>query len=159
MFKKFFFLCGHVAPPSGENAVSLLYDLYECLSSTGVLLNKFHLWLKLVWFLYHNLKFRLPILPSLLLILLIISEAVVWWCSAKKLFLQSLQNSQGNTCFRVSFLMKLQSQRVELCQKKMPTPMFSCEFCEISHNSIFKKLKKESISAKKCRCRFQPGSK
>ena len=137
---------------------SLLYDLYECLSSTGVLLNKLHLWLKLVWFLYHNLKFRLPILPSLLLILLIISEAVVWWCSAKKLFLQS-SKIHKETPALVSLFQWGYRSRVELYQKKIPTPMFSCEFCEISHNTIFKKPKKESISAKKSCCRFQPGSK
>ena len=36
------------------------------------------------WFLYHSLQFRLPIFPSLLILLILLySEAVVWWCSAK----------------------------------------------------------------------------
>ena len=69
--------------------------------------------------LYHNLQFRLPILPSLLLIQLQ-SEAVVRCCSAKKVFFQISQNSQENT------------------KKEIPAQMFSCEFCEISHNIFFK---------------------
>ena len=36
------------------------------------------------------------------------SEAVVHWCSVKKVFLEISQNSQENTCARVSFLIKLQ---------------------------------------------------
>ena len=36
-------------------------------------------------------------------------EAVVQSCSAKKLFLEISQNSQENTCARVSFLIKLQA--------------------------------------------------
>ena len=34
-------------------------------------------------------------------------EAVVWRCSVKKVFLKISQNSQENTCARVSFLIKL----------------------------------------------------
>ena len=37
----------------------------------------------------------------------LITEAVVQRCSAKKVFLEILQNSQENTCARVSFLIKL----------------------------------------------------
>ena len=36
-------------------------------------------------------------------------EAVVWRCSVKKVFLEISQNSQENTCVRVSFLIKLQA--------------------------------------------------
>ena len=36
------------------------------------------------------------------------SEAVVQRCSVKKVFLEISQNSQENTCARVSFLIKLQ---------------------------------------------------
>ena len=36
-------------------------------------------------------------------------EAVVWRCSVKKVFLEISQNSQENTCARVSFLIKLQA--------------------------------------------------
>ena len=36
------------------------------------------------------------------------SEAVVLGCSLKTVFLEIWQNSQENTCLRVSFLIKLQ---------------------------------------------------
>ena len=39
------------------------------------------------------------------------------------MFLEISQNSQENTCVRASFLIKLQA--------------FSCEFCEISKNTVF----------------------
>ena len=48
----------------------------------------------------------------------------------KKVFLQISQNSQENTCARVSFLIKFQKKKETLAQ------IFSCEFCEIS-KSIF----------------------
>ena len=44
----------------------------------------------------------------------------------KKVFLESLQNSQENNCARVSFLIKLQA----LAQ------VFSYELCEISKNAF-----------------------
>ena len=34
------------------------------------------------------------------------AEAVVWRCSVKKLFLEFSQNSQENTCARVSLLIR-----------------------------------------------------
>ena len=37
------------------------------------------------------------------------AEAVVRRCSIKKVFLEMLQNSQENTCARVSFIIKLQA--------------------------------------------------
>ena len=40
---------------------------------------------------------------------LIPTEEVVQRCSVKKVFLEILQNSQGNTCARVSFLIKLEA--------------------------------------------------
>ena len=43
------------------------------------------------------------------------------------MFLKILQNSQENTCARVSFLIK----------KKALAQVFSCEFCEISKNPSF----------------------
>ena len=44
-------------------------------------------------------------------------------------------------------------QSLTLSKKEIPAQMFSCEFCEISHNTIFKGPKKLSISAKKRHCR------
>ena len=37
------------------------------------------------------------------------TEAVVWRCSVKKVFLEISQNIQENTCDRVYFLIKLQA--------------------------------------------------
>ena len=59
-------------------------------------------------------------------------EAVVQRCSVKKAFLEISQNSQENTCARVSFLRKL----------------FSCEFCEISKNTYFHKAPLVAASSK-----------
>ena len=57
------------------------------------------------------------------------SEAVVRRCSVKKVYLVISQNSQENTCARVSFLNNF--------IKKETAKVFSCEFCEISKNNFF----------------------
>ena len=41
-------------------------------------------------------------------------EAVVQMCSVEKVFLKILQNSQENTCARVSFSIKLQALGMQL---------------------------------------------
>ena len=46
------------------------------------------------------------------------SEVVVQRCSVKKFFLKISQNSQENTCARVSILIKLQAQGLQLYQKR-----------------------------------------
>ena len=48
------------------------------------------------------------------------------------MFLEISQNSQENTCVRVSFLIKVQAFKEETL-----TQVFSCEFCEISKNTFF----------------------
>ena len=71
------------------------------------------------------------------------------------MFLEIWQNSQENTCARVSFLIKLQTrdqvlhqvlqkiqldQRPEACnfiKKETLAQVFSCEFCKISKNTFF----------------------
>ena len=55
-------------------------------------------------------------------------------CSLKKLFLKISQNSQENTCARVSFLMKLQAKA--FVTKETLEQDFSCEFCEIFKNTF-----------------------
>ena len=83
-----------------------------CCFAWSVLLNKYTMAQIDTWFLYHNLQFRLPILPSLLILLILLqSEAVVWWCSTKKVFVRILQNSQEKSCTRVYFLKKLQTYK------------------------------------------------
>ena len=44
----------------------------------------------------------------IIIIIIIHTETIAQWCSVKKLFLEILQNSQENTCARVSFSKKLQ---------------------------------------------------
>ena len=52
-----------------------------------------------------------PVSGLLLLlgVVLILSEAVAQRCSVKRVFLEISQNSQENTCAKVSFLIKLQA--------------------------------------------------
>ena len=51
------------------------------------------------------------------------------------MFLEISQNSQENTCARVSFLIKLQARN--FIKKEILARVFSCEFCEISKNTFF----------------------
>ena len=53
----------------------------------------------------------------------------------KRMFLEILQNSQENTCARVSFLIKLQA--CNFIKNDTPAKVLSCEFCEISKNIFF----------------------
>ena len=65
-----------------------------------------------------------------------------WYCYNQKqspvVFEWNFLNSQKNTSTRVSFLMKLQN--LTLSKKEIQAQMFSCEFCDISHNTLFKEL-------------------
>ena len=87
--------------------------------------------------LFNNLRFCLPIPPSLLLTLLQL-EAVVRWCSVKKMFQQISQISQENTSSKDAFSMKLQIYSVTLSKKRFRHRCFFCEFWEISHKTFFK---------------------
>ena len=49
----------------------------------------------------------------------IIAEAVAQRCFLKKVFLEISQNSQENTCARVSFLIKLQAAPATLLKKRL----------------------------------------
>ena len=62
-------------------------------------------------------------------------EALVQRCSVKKMFLEISQNSQENTCARVSFLIKLQT--CNCIKKETLAQVFSCEFCEILGTPFF----------------------
>ena len=63
------------------------------------------------------------------------TEAGIQKCSVKKVFLEILQNSQENTCARVSFLIKLQASS-NFIKKETLAKVFSCEFYEISKNTF-----------------------
>ena len=65
------------------------------------------------------------------------SEAVARRCSVKKVFLEISQNSQENTCARVSFLIKLLPEACNFMKKETLAQVFSCEFCVISNNTFF----------------------
>ena len=52
------------------------------------------------------------------------------------MFLEISQNSQENTCARVSFLIKLQAEASNFIEKETLAQMFSCKFCEISKNNF-----------------------
>ena len=64
------------------------------------------------------------------------TEVVSRKCSIKKVFFEILQNSQGNTCVRVSFLIKLQVETCKIYLKKDSGTGVSCEFCKISGNTF-----------------------
>ena len=56
--------------------------------------------------------------------------------------------------------MKLQIYKsLTLSEKEIRTQMFSCKSCEIYYNTIFKELKKLSISTKNAIVDIWPGSK
>ena len=58
--------------------------------------------------------------------------------SIKKVFLKFLQNSQENTCARVSFLIKLQAEacNCNFIKKETLAQVFSYKFFEISKNTF-----------------------
>ena len=58
--------------------------------------------------------------------------------SIKKVFLKISQNSKGNTCARVSFLIKLQAWGIRKnIRKETLAQVFSCEFCEFLQKTVF----------------------
>ena len=65
------------------------------------------------------------------------TEAVVQRCYVKKVFLEISQNSQENTCARVSFFIKFQAGACKFIKKETLAQVSSCEFCEISKNTFF----------------------
>ena len=58
-------------------------------------------------------------------------------CSMEKVLLEISQNSQENTCARVSFLIKLQALACNFIKKETLAQVFSCKFCKISKNIFF----------------------
>ena len=54
------------------------------------------------------------------------SEAVVQWCSVKKMLLKISQNSQENTCAKAFFLKKLQAPHMEIQNSHSQVFLNSC---------------------------------
>ena len=67
----------------------------------------------------------------------LISEVVTGGVLQQKVFLEISQNSQENTCARVSFLIKLQVSACNFIEIETLAQVFSCEFCEIFNNTFF----------------------
>ena len=63
------------------------------------------------------------------------TETVGQRYSVKKMFLEISQNSQQNTCARVS-LSKLQAEACNFIKKETLAQVFSSEFCEVSKNTF-----------------------
>ena len=53
------------------------------------------------------------------------------------MILEILQNSQGNTCDRISFLNKVAALSCNFIKQETLLQVFSYEFCEISKNTFF----------------------
>ena len=66
-----------------------------------------------------------------------VSEAVVRRCSVKKVFLKISQNSQENTCARVSFLIKLQAPSATLLKKRLWHRCFPVNFVKFLGTLFF----------------------
>ena len=54
----------------------------------------------------------------------------------KKVFLEISQSSQGNTCARISFLIKLLASACSFIKIETLAQVFSCEFCKISKSTF-----------------------
>ena len=58
-------------------------------------------------------------------------------CSVRKGALRNFAKFAGNTCVRVSFLIKFQALVGNFIKRETLAQVFSCEFCEISKNTFF----------------------
>ena len=56
------------------------------------------------------------------------------------MFLQISQNSQENTCARVSFFNKVAGAALNFIKKETLAQVLSCEFCEIFKNTCFYRI-------------------
>ena len=62
----------------------------------------------------------------------------------EKVFLKISQNSQENTCARISFLIKLQASQPATFSKKRQ--VFSSKFCESFKNNFFAEHPRVTVS-------------
>ena len=75
-------------------------------------------------------------------------EAVIQRCSVNKVFLKVLQNSQANTCTRVSLLTKLRPQACEYVKKETLAQVFSCEIFVVYKSTFFHRTPLAAASVK-----------
>ena len=119
--------------------------LYYCLSYSLLVLPKFSYFLyqlPLNVSLYYYLFCYLPLYISdtpyqCINYSFLLEEAVARRCSANKVPLKILQNSQEDTCARVSFLINVQAPACNFIKKEALAQVFSCEFSEICKNNFF----------------------
>ena len=80
-------------------------------------------------------------------------------CSVKKVFLEILQNSQENTCARVSFLIKLNKNKAHFnwqkykyqrifCLNLLPEYFSKLNVKDVADNKLFRKNVKQYFSDK-----------
>ena len=74
-----------------------------------------------------------PQFKKIMIILIVVRR-----CSVRKVFLEISQNSWKNTRATVCFLIKLQPSGC--IKKETLARVFSCQFCEISKNTFFKRI-------------------
>ena len=67
-------------------------------------------------------------------------EVAIGSALEEKVLLEILQNSQKNTCARVSFLIKLQILVCNFIKKETLAQVFSGEFCKTSKNTFVEHL-------------------
>ena len=65
------------------------------------------------------------------------TEAVTWRCSVENVSLKILQNSQENTCARISFLISWWPEAGSFIKKESLAQVFSYEFCEMFKKTFF----------------------
>ena len=63
-------------------------------------------------------------------------EAATGGVLKEKVFIETSQNSQENTCARVSFLINLQAKACNFIEKETLEQVHSCEFCEVSKKTF-----------------------
>ena len=69
------------------------------------------------------------------------------------MFLEISQNSQENTCVRLSFLITLQAWPATLLKKETLAQVFSREICEISKNTFSYRTTRVAASVRLCFCK------
>ena len=84
----------------------------------------------------HLMILKIYVIMKLSIFLNTDTESILQRCSVKKVFLEILQNSQQNTCARVSFLITLQAEVCNFIKKETLAQVFSCEFCKISKTTF-----------------------
>ena len=64
----------------------------------------------------------------------------------KKVFLKISQNSQEDTCARISFLIKLQAWELQLYKKETLAQVLSFEIYEVFNNTYFYRTPPVAVS-------------